>query len=162
MNKTQRPRLQIIRGLPGSGKTTLAMSKWPQLMRLETDMYFYREKEYRFTLDLNLAAVEWFSAMVEDFCRCGFDFVTTGVYAAHTERLTRVVDIALANGYEVYIKTLSADYGSVHRVPKHDLDSMKRAFVPEKELKKLYKGNKQVHFGLMPTKYTLAHLRKKH
>lgn len=160
MNKKHKPRLQIIRGLPGSGKTTLALSRYSNLMRIETDMYFSREGEYRFTLPLNRKACVWFLKAVENFCIQGFDFVTTGVFAAHTERLSSVIETALQYGYEVYIKTLTDSHGSIHGVPKEHLDAMKASFVLEQELKRTYRDEKKVHFGLMPKKYPLAHLNR--
>jgi predicted ABC-type ATPase len=154
--KSNRPRLQIIRGLPGSGKTTLALERYPHLLRLETDMYFSRHGEYIFTRELNKKAVAWFENAVFDFAYEKFDFVLTGVFAAHTERLEYCIRQALDFGYDVYIKTLTANHGNVHNVPKAHLDAMKAAFVSESELKKKYRRNTHVHFGLMPRKLNLA------
>lgn len=144
-----RPRLQIIRGLPGSGKSTLAIREYPSLLRLETDMYFSRGGEYVFTLDLNKKAVKWFNKTVCNIAKTGMDFVLTGVFAAHTERLTKVVEAGIENGYDVYIKTLTDSFGNIHNVCKEHLDAMRRDFMPERELKKLF-PMKEVHFGLMP------------
>ena len=156
----QRPRLQIIRGLPGSGKTTLAVKRFANLMRLETDMFFSRKGQYRFTKKLNKEACDWFLDMVDDFCFRGFDFVTTGVFAAHTERLDKVIEAGLVYGYEVYIKTLTTDFGSLHGVPQEHLKAMAEAFVSERELKRRYGKYTRVHFGLMPNRYPLAHEHK--
>lgn len=161
MNKKQRPRLQIIRGLPGSGKTTLALKRYPQLMRIETDMYFNRKGAYRFTMDNNIRACEWFQEQVDIMCWDGMDFVVTGVLAAHTERLDEVVETANHYGYDIYIKTLTSQYKGIHGVPKEHFEGMKKAFCSENDLKIKYKKLKRVHFGLMPTKYPLAHLQKK-
>ena len=152
------PRLQIIRGLPGSGKTTLAIARFPQLMRLETDMFFYREGAYRFTLENNQRAVGWFRKAIREFCNQGFDFVTTGVFSAHTERLQDTIAIAVERGYEVYIKTLTSRYKGIHAVPKEHYDAMRQNFVAEKVLRDYYKNEPQIHFGLMPVKYPLEHL----
>ena len=160
MNKKQRPRLQIIRGLPGSGKTTLALKRYPQLMRIETDMFFNRQGAYRFTMENNRNACEWFQEEVESMCHAGLDFVVTGVLAAHTERLYEVIETAYLYGYDIYIKTLTSQYKTIHGVPKKHFEGMRKAFTAEKELKKKYGGNKSIHFGLMPTKYPLAHLKK--
>lgn len=150
--KFEKPRLQIIRGLPGSGKTTLALEHFPHLMRVETDMFFTRKGEYTFTIDLNRKAVKWYNKMVRDLCKTGMDFVVTGVFSAHTERLVETVTTAIDAGYDIYIKTLHTNYGSIHGVPKEHYDAMKSTFVAQKTLKKFYVMRPQVHFGLMPQK----------
>lgn len=157
----RKPRLQIIRGLPGSGKTTLALTKYPFLMRLETDMFFYREGAYRFTMENNKKAVKWFLKQIDNYCNQGFDFVTTGVFSAHTERLSKAVDTALKKGYEVYISTQTSEYKGVHGVPEDHLKAMRDSFLSAKELRMIYKGRKNVHFGLMTSLYPLAHMKGK-
>jgi len=146
---SDRPRLQIIRGLPGSGKTTLALEHFPHLMRVETDMFFMRGGKYTFTLDLNKKAVKWFNKTVRDLCKTGMDFVVTGVFAAHTERLANTISAGVDYGYDVYIKTLTKNYGNIHEVPKEHLKAMRDCFVSERELKHIYRA-KGLHFGLMP------------
>lgn len=146
----ENPRVQIIRGLPGSGKTTLAKQRFSHLMRIETDMFFSRCGRYVFTKELNRKAVKWFNKTVRECCAAGMDFVVTGVFSAHTERLWTTVKTALDAGYEVYIKTLNADYGNIHNVPHEHLDAMRAAFVSDRQLRREYAGNNHVHFGLMP------------
>lgn len=145
----RKPRLQIIRGLPGSGKTSLALDRYSHLMRVETDMFFSRCGKYVFTLELNKKAVKWFNKTISTFCKTGMDFVVTGVFAAHTERLEKTIQAGLDNGYEVYIKTLTSNYGNIHNVPQAHLNAMKLCFVPEKRLKDKYSDRQDVHFGLM-------------
>lgn len=157
-----RPRLQIIRGLPGSGKTTLALKRYSHLLRLETDMYFYSKGAYRFTMERNAEAVKWFKEEVANLCSRDVDFVVTGVFAAHTERLNYVIDIAIDRGYEVYIKTLTTQYKGIHAVPKEHFNAMKESFVSDRQLHQLYPswGFPHVHFGLMSKGMTLEHLKK--
>lgn len=145
----RRPRLQIIRGLPGSGKTSLALDRYSHLMRIETDMFFTRSGKYVFTLDLNKRAVKWFNKTVRDMCKTGMDFVVTGVFAAHTERLADTISIGIEFGYEVYVKTLTKNYGNIHDVPEEHLKAMRENFVSERQLRHTYRA-KGLHFGLMP------------
>ena len=159
--KQSKPRLQIIRGLPGSGKTTLALRRYSHLMRLETDMFFYSRGAYRFTMERNHDAVEWFKEEVRRLCATGMDFVVTGVFAAHTERLDFVIAAGLARRYDVYIKTLTSQHKGVHAVPEEHFKAMKAAFVPHAELCEKYAEYPHVHFGLMPTKYPLEHLKRR-
>lgn len=144
-----RPRLQIIRGLPGSGKTSLALDRYSHLMRIETDMFFSRSGKYVFTLDLNKKAVKWFNKTVRNMAKTGMDFVVTGVFAAHTERLANTISTGLDYGYEVYVKTLTKNYGNIHNVPEEHLKSMKEGFVSDRILRQIYNSN-EIHFGLMP------------
>lgn len=67
--KSNRPRLQVIRGLPGSGKTTLALKRYPHLLRLESDFFFYTRGAYRFSLPRNKKAVDWLFNAVKMFCQ---------------------------------------------------------------------------------------------
>lgn len=145
---SKRPNLYIFRGLPGSGKTTTALQYFPHLMRVETDMYFSRRDKYIYTAQLNRKAVRWFNETVWDLAQTGMDFVVTGVFASHTERLDWVIQNGLDCGYNVYIVTKTADYGNIYNVPKKRLEAMRADFVPEDELKKIYKGNRRIHFGL--------------
>lgn len=123
-------------------------------MRIETDMFFTRKGEYVWNPQLNRRGVYWFNKTVRDMAKTGMDFVVTGVFAAHTERLMTTIATGIANGYDVYIKTLSGSYGDVHNVPKEHYESMKRCFVSDKALRGAYnpdvKEHGQVHFGLMP------------
>ena len=98
-------------------------------------MNAYRLRNYVFTPELNRRAVAWFEETVCDCAYEKFDFVVTGVFAAHTERLEYCIRQALNFGYDVYIKTLTSDFGNVHNVPRAHLEAMKADFVPEKELK---------------------------
>lgn len=152
----RRPRLQIIRGLPGSGKTTIALKRFPSLLRIETDMYFTRKGKYTFTRDLNTKAVQWFKFMVSQCCGQGMDFVVTGVFAAHTERLLNTLDTALNAGYEVYIKTTTANYGNIHNVPKSHYEAMKKDFLSERDLREVLRNVRHLHFGLMDEKIKIG------
>ena len=143
--------MQIIRGLPGAGKTTLALKEYPDIFRIEADMFFTRGGKYYFMTELVGESTKWFYDTIRLAVSSGVDIVLTGVFPGHsTSRLPNVIAMALENDYEVYIKTLLTDYGNTHGVPEKQLGMMKKAFVPEEVLSSIYAEHRQVHFGLMP------------
>ena len=106
-------------------------------------------------------AVKWFNAEIARLCKTGMDFVLTGVFSAHTERLEKAIETALWHGYEIHVKTLTAIHKSVHGVPKEHLVAMRKSFVSDKELRRTYRYVPEVHFGLMGKGTELAHLKGK-
>lgn len=151
-----KPRLQIIRGLPGSGKSTRA-AKWPHLLRLEADYYFQRGGQYAFGDARNKSAEWWLMGQISQTCQLGIDFVVCGVFAGGTtESLDVVVRMALESGYEVWIETMEADFGNVHGVRAEDYERMADGFVLAEELWCEYADQPDVHFGAMPSEFEIA------
>lgn len=151
-----KPRLQIIRGLPGSGKSTRA-AKWPHLLRLEVDYYFHRAGRYEFGAERNKSAEWWLTGQISQICRLGIDFVVCGVFSGGTtENLDVVVRMARESGYEIWIKTMEADFGNVHGVRAEDYERMADGFMLAEELRCMYADRPDVHFGEMPTGFDVA------
>lgn len=148
-----KPRLQIIRGLPGSGKSTLAARRWPRLLKLESDFYFERGGEYKYTDERNVEACRWLLIESSRILELGIDFVVCGVFSAHTENLDKFVEFALESGYEVWIETAGGNYQNVHGVKAEDLTAMKAAFKSHAEIVAQYRETPGVKFGVMPTRY---------
>ena len=147
----KRSRLQIIRGLPGAGKTTLAIKIYPDIFKIEADMFFTRGGKYTFIPELFKESNEWFFKTLTLAFKYNIDIVLTGVFPGHsTSRLPAVISMARDEDYDIYIHTLMSNYGNVHDVPAKQIDSMRNAFVPEEVLKSVYSNIKHVHFGLMP------------
>lgn len=153
-----RPRLQIIRGLPGTGKTTLAIKRYSHLMRVEADMFYARRGQYRFSDVLSRTATAWYNRTVTDFCAEGFDFVVTGVFGTMYGRLEKTIQIATCWDYDIFIKTRTRRFKSVHAVPEEVLNDMAAAFLLDEELKYFLRENpnERVHFGLMSSALPIA------
>lgn len=129
-----RPRLQIVRGLPGSGKSTYARRHWPHLLMLELDQFCQRGGHYHWSPEVNDLGKEWLKAQIDSAIGYGFDLVVCGVFAGNDQRLYDIVHYALEHLYDVWIETLTGDYGNRHGVRQADYDEMKRTFPSDGDL----------------------------
>jgi predicted kinase len=116
------PRLTLIRGLPGSGKSTMAkaMQEDGENIHLEADMWFERDEGYVFDAsELNLAH-QWCQ-------RCALDFLNSGYSIVVSNTFSRVWEMQpyLDMGYPVDVITATGDYGSVHGVPADVIERMR-------------------------------------
>ena len=160
------PRMQIVRGLPGSGKSTFVKTNWPHLLNLEFDQFCQREGRYSWGKDRNAEGQAWLKRMVTEVTGCGFDLTVAGVFAGSSEHLSDTVRTALFSGYNVFIKTLDGSFGNAHGVRPDDLELMKAAFVPDEALEEMLKRLNErvaavglpgrVGFGIMGSAYEVA------
>lgn len=128
MNKV--PTLLIIRGTPGSGKSTYA-EKLAQMksgtLHLENDMYLMHDGKYVWT---PTAAKEASRQCFDDTVAAlkdGHDVIVSNVFVTRSSVL-RYVNAAKEIGAKVKVLRMAHDYGNVHSVPPNVLDSMKAGF----------------------------------
>ena len=156
-----RPCIQIIRGLPGSGKSTLA--KKFDCQHLELDHYYIRGREYYWSPERDKAAHNLLRWRIRDEMRTNIDLVVSGVFTSARGSLGTIVGYACEFGYEVYIKTLTSDFGNVHACRESDLAKMRASFTDDftilSQLRELFPLRVEwldscVHFAIMPTTAT--------
>lgn len=114
--------LYIVRGLPGSGKSTYAKSLG--IAHYEADMYFMRDGEYKFNPSSLKRAHAWCFNQVEDCMEEGKDVVVSNTFTTVNEIVDYVV-LAGEHGYHVEVVEVKTSYGSVHNVPEATLAKMK-------------------------------------
>lgn len=124
--------LTLIRGLPGSGKTTLAKrllaSGTCMDRHFEADMYFTNEiGEYHFDPLLLADAHEWCQKMTEDALSNGHNAIVSNTFTTKRE-MQPYLDMANRYGIEPNIILAQGNYGSIHGVPEHTIRHMKNRF----------------------------------
>jgi len=121
-------KLTLIRGIPGSGKTTLAKSLGIQ-NHFEADMFFISGGEYKFNPAKLKEAHAWCQSQTRNALARGEDVVTSNTFCRLWE-MQAYLDMAKEYGAEIEIKICSGDYVNVHGVPGDVVERMRRDFEP--------------------------------
>jgi predicted kinase len=133
-------KLVLVRGLPGSGKSTFAKSM-PDFLHVEADMYFCKDGEYKFDPKLLADAHAWCRLITEDALHKKLDVIVTNTFTQFWE-IRSYLDIASLYGIIPFIITVHNQFQNVHGVPEEKLEIMYNRFewdISEK-LKKYYGG----------------------
>jgi len=127
--------LNIVRGIPGAGKSTYARTKFPNMMLLETDMFMYQNGEYNFDYDKHrevIDCIEEFRDQCMDQFQC--DLCLTGVFSS-TRSLIGHIIAAVDNNYDMNVVTLYTQFNGLHNVPEDVVQNFKDHFVSSLQVK---------------------------
>lgn len=118
----------LIRGLPGSSKSTLAkMFGIYQCFHIEADMYFMKTGEYVFDARLLHKAHNWCQEMTERYLRDNYDVVVSNTFTTKKE-LRPYFTIAKKYGIIPTVILCQNNFGSVHNVPEETMEKMRKRF----------------------------------
>lgn len=120
------PTLTLIRGLPGSGKSTWAkaLSNFAGV-HIEADMFFENEEgEYHFDPKKIGEAHKWCQEMTEEYMDCGLDVYVSNTFTQKWE-MEPYLKLAIQYGYDMDILVARGEYNSIHNVPQDVIDRMK-------------------------------------
>ena len=120
--------LFLLRGVPGSGKTTLAESLGG--MHMETDRYFMFEGDYEFNASKLKEAHAWCQNAVTVFMMNKSKRVVVSNTFTQEWEMQPYYDLAKEHGYRVYSLIVENRHGGVnkHGVPEEKLVQMKDRF----------------------------------
>lgn len=128
-------KLILIRGIPGSGKTTFAKklmqsdSFMPHLQHFEADMWFDRYNGGKFDPKKLKKAHEWCQKQTKDHLNMGFNVIVSNTFIKRWE-VEKYHEIAEECGCFVEEMTMTGEYQNVHGVPDSKVQSMKENFEP--------------------------------
>jgi predicted kinase len=118
------PKLLLIRGVPGTGKSTHAKHYVDEYSytHLEADMYFERDGDYAFKREQLGAAHAWCQAECERAMQHKENIVVSNTFCTYRE-MEPYLRMAKRHNYAVRVVSLTHEYGSIHNVPE---DAMMR------------------------------------
>jgi hypothetical protein len=117
--------LYLVRGLPGSGKSTYA--KGLGCFHVEADMFHIRNGVYRFDGSRAKLAHNWCQKTAFVAMEQGMDVVVSNTFTMDWETWPYVT-FAEKTGHVVKIIRMTGEYGTTHNVPAETLENMKKRF----------------------------------
>ena len=120
--------LIILRGLPGSGKSTFAKSIGGRYA--EADQYFMEDGEYKFDASKLKDAHLWCQSIVDSYMRNDFEKVVVSNTFTTEKELEPYLELARKYDYQVVSLIVENRHGnkSVHNVPDTTIERMKQRF----------------------------------
>ena len=120
--------LILVRGLPGSGKTTL--SQLLTAFVLEADMYFMQDGEYKFDAAKLKLAHQWCKDQCESFMKREKPKIAVSNTFTQDWEMESYIELAKQYGYRVHTIIVENRHGGVntHDVPDATLGNMRNRF----------------------------------
>lgn len=123
--------LTLVRGLPGSGKTTFAaqLAKQNNLNHFEADMFFYQNGKYQFDGTKIKDAHRWCLLSTINSLQLGCSCVVANTFTTQKE-MQPYIDLARVFNITLTVIETAGDYKSVHDVPQATIEKMKARWEP--------------------------------
>lgn len=112
--------LVLIRGLPGSGKSTFYRNRFPSFVHYEADMYHMVHGKYEFSTDKLSEAHRWCRESAFVSLHNFNNVVVSNTFTTLFE-LRPYLDMP----FNVWVLKMEGNFDSVHNVPDHAIEKMK-------------------------------------
>jgi predicted kinase len=119
--------LVLIRGLPGSGKSTIAKNLIGWYWHVETDQFWMVDGEYKFDMSRIKEAHQWCQDKTKSMLNMGQSVVVSNTFTTAFELLP-YFDIAKEFGIKPQVLLAQGQFGNIHNVPDEVLAKMAARF----------------------------------
>ncbi len=119
--------LVLIRGLPGSGKSTIAKNLIGWYWHVETDQFWMDGDEYKFDMSRIKEAHQWCQDKTKQMLNMGQSVVVSNTFTTAFELLP-YFDIAKEFGIKPQVLLAQGQFGNIHNVPDEVLAKMAARF----------------------------------
>ena len=119
--------LYVVRGVPGSGKSTYAkklLKETPTLSHYEADMYFYINGVYTFNPNKLHMAHQWCLNSTEKDLKEGKSVIVSNTFTQLKE-LKPYINLSVKYEVNFFVLKAVGDYKSIHNVPEETLIKMR-------------------------------------
>jgi adenylate kinase family enzyme len=126
----------LIRGLPGSGKSTYAqklLNIHPDAVHVEADMFFIRDEEYEFEPSKLKEAHDWCFVSFNKALLQSQKVIVSNTFTTYDE-LKRYFDTAYLMKVPIVVVEMLTQYESAHGVPEQTMQRMKSRWVPVEKI----------------------------
>jgi predicted kinase len=132
-----KPTLFLVRGIPGSGKSTFANHNWNEYAVCEADKYFNdKDGGYNFDFTKLKEAHKWCQEMVETYMKDSLvneqfyrEIAVSNTFTQEWE-MEHYIELAKKYGYQVFTLIVENRHGgkNIHGVPNDKLEIMRNRF----------------------------------
>jgi hypothetical protein len=127
------PVLCVVRGIPGTGKTTLAEQLSPN--NICADDFFTQDRDvgWYYNKDYLAQAHRWCNAIAAQHIMFGRHVVVHNTFVQSFE-LEPMFQLSMLAHCPLLIFSLTKEYGSIHDVSQKDMNHKRNTFVPGRDI----------------------------
>lgn len=119
--------LYIVRGVPGSGKSTWVRTHL-HIKAFEADDFFMRDGVYRYIPDMVPRAHAFCQRRCENAMKAGQEIIAVANTFTRKWEYSKYIELAEKYGYEIVIHVCKGNYRNIHNVPDDAIAKMRERF----------------------------------